>query len=83
MNCRRETMKMGVPARHASLLAQARRAGHLATVGCWFRGVPARYVAGADTRGRQEGRPYAWSQQVIQEISGLGRPTAKIPEKMD
>ena len=24
----------------------------------WFRGVPERYVAGADTRGRQEGRPY-------------------------
>jgi hypothetical protein len=39
---------------------------------CWFRGVPERYVAGADTRGRQEGRPYAWSQQVIHEISGLG-----------
>ncbi|MGD8695328.1 MAG: hypothetical protein PVI74_15865, partial [Syntrophobacterales bacterium] len=30
-----------------------------------------RYVAGADTRGRQEGRPYPWSQQVIREISGL------------
>jgi len=37
---------------------------HLATAGCWFRGVPERYVAGADTRGRQEGRPYPWSQQV-------------------
>jgi len=37
----------------------------------WFRGVPERYVAGADTRGRQEGRPYPWSQQVIHEISGL------------
>jgi len=33
---------------------------------------PGRYVAGADTRGRQEGRPYLWSQQVIHEISGLG-----------
>ena len=33
--------------------------------------VPERYVAGANTRGRQEGRPYAWSQQVIHEISGL------------
>ena len=30
-----------------------------------------RYVAGSDTRGRQEGRPYPWSQQVIHEISGL------------
>jgi len=37
----------------------------------WFRGVPERYVAGSDTRGRQEGRPYPWSQQVIHEISGL------------
>ncbi|UCG11358.1 MAG: MarR family transcriptional regulator, partial [Deltaproteobacteria bacterium] len=27
----------------------------------------------ADTRGRQEGRPYPRSQQVIHEISGLGR----------
>ena len=37
----------------------------------WFRGVPERYVAGADTRGRQEGRPYPWSQQVIHEIFGV------------
>jgi hypothetical protein len=44
----------------------------LATAGCWFRGVPERYVVGADTRGRKEGRPYySWSQQVIHEISGL------------
>ncbi len=49
-------------------------AGHLETAGCWFRGVPERYVAGADTRGRQEGRPYPWSQQVIRETSGLGQP---------
>ena len=40
----------------------------------WFRGVPEWYVAGADTRGRQEGRPYPWSQQVIHEISGLTLP---------
>ena len=33
--------------------------------------VPERYVAGADTRGRQEGRPYPWSQQVTHDISGL------------
>ena len=32
---------------------------------------PERYVAGADTRGRQEGRPYPWSQQAIHEIFGL------------
>ncbi len=36
----------------------------------WFRGVPKRYVAGADTRGRLEGLSYPWSQQVIHEISG-------------
>jgi hypothetical protein len=39
--------------------------------GCRFRGVPERHVVGADTRGRQEGRPYPWSQQVIHQISGL------------
>jgi hypothetical protein len=33
--------------------------------------VPERYVAGADIRGRQEGRPYPRSQQVIHELSGL------------
>jgi len=37
----------------------------------WLQGVPQRYVEGGDTRGRQEGRPYPWSQQVIHEISGL------------
>ncbi len=58
MNCYRETTKMGVPP---------------GTAGCRFRGVPERYVAGADTRGRQEGRPYPWSQQVIHEISGLDK----------
>jgi hypothetical protein len=31
--------------------------------------VPERYVAGADTQGRQEGLQYPWSQQVIHEIS--------------
>ena len=33
--------------------------------------VPEWYVAGTDSRGRPEGRPYPWSQQVIHEISGL------------
>jgi hypothetical protein len=46
MNCCRETKKMGVPPGN-------RLAGLLS--------VPERYVAGADTRGRQEGRPYPWS----------------------
>jgi len=46
-------------------VARPRRwACHLATAGCWVRGVPERYVAGADTRGRPEGSPYPWSQQV-------------------
>jgi len=55
MNCCRETTKVGVPARHAS---KARWAGHRATAECWIRGVLEQYVAGSDTRGRQEGRPY-------------------------
>ena len=44
----------------------------------WYRGVPERYVAGADTRGRPEGRLYPWSQQVIHEISGLELPHHRI-----
>ena len=56
----------------ASLLAQARRAGHRETAGSWSRGVPERYVAGCDTRRRPGGRPYPWSQQAIREASGLG-----------
>jgi len=54
MNYCRETAKMGVPARHAS---KARRAGHLATAGCWFRGVPERYVAGRACPEPVEGTP--------------------------
>jgi hypothetical protein len=60
MNCCRETAKMGVPPGSRPALPRD-----------WFRGVPERYVAGADSRGRQGGRPYPWSQQVIHEISGL------------
>ncbi|MEE9529650.1 MAG: hypothetical protein V3W52_01565 [Syntrophobacteria bacterium] len=60
MNCCRETTKMGVPPGNRPAVPRD-----------WFRGVPERYVAGADTRGRREGRPYPWSQQVIHEISGL------------
>ena len=61
MNCCRETMKMGVlPGNRPAVPWD------------WFRGVPGRYVAGAGIRGRQGGRPYPWSQQVIYEISGLG-----------
>ena len=68
MNCRRETVEKGVPARHAS---KARRAGHRATAGSWIRGVLEQYVAGSDARGRPEGRSYLRSQQAIHEISGL------------
>ncbi len=60
MNCCRETAKMDVPPGNRPAVPRD-----------WFRGVPERYVAGADTRGRQEGRPYPWSQQVIHEISWL------------
>ncbi len=61
MNCCRETTKMGGPPGNRPAAPRD-----------WCRGVPERYVAGTDTRGRQEGRPYPWSQQVIHEISGLG-----------
>jgi hypothetical protein len=47
MNCCRETMKMGVPLGNRPALPRD-----------WLRGVPEWYVAGAYTRGRQEGRPY-------------------------
>ena len=60
MNCCRETTKMGVPPGNRPAVPRD-----------WIRGVPDRYVAGTDTRGRQEGPPYPWSQQVIHEISGL------------
>ena len=60
MNCRRETVKMAVPPGNRPAIPRD-----------WFRGVPERYVAGADIRGRQAGRPYPWSQQVIHETFGL------------
>jgi hypothetical protein len=60
MNCCSETTKMGVPPGNRRVLVS----------------VPERYVAGADTRGRQEVRPYPWSQQVIHEISGHNLETA-------
>ncbi|MEE9530536.1 MAG: hypothetical protein V3W52_06075 [Syntrophobacteria bacterium] len=60
MNCCRETTKMGVPPGNRPAVPRD-----------WFRGVPERYVAGADTRGRQGRRPYPWSQQVIHDIFGF------------
>ena len=60
MNRCRESTKMGVPPGNRPAVSRD-----------WFRGVPERYVAGADTRGRPEGRPYPWSQQVIHAMSGL------------
>jgi hypothetical protein len=51
MNYCRETTKMGVPPGNRPAVTRDR-----------FRVVPERYVAGAVTRGRQEGRPYPWSQ---------------------
>ena len=60
MNCCRETVEMAVPPGNRPAVPRD-----------WIRGVLEQYVAGSDTRGRQEGRPYPWSQQVIHEISGL------------
>jgi len=60
MNYCCETAKMGVPPDNRPAVPRD-----------WCRGVPEGYVAGIDTRGRQEGRPYLWSQQVIHEIYGL------------
>ena len=60
MNYCRETTKMGVPPGNRPALPRD-----------WSRGVPERYVAGVDTRGRQEGRLSLLSQQVIHGISGL------------
>ena len=71
-SCTLESVKNPSPDISWIAVARPQRwACHLATAGCWFRGVPERYVAGADTRGRQEGWPYLWSQQVIHEMSGL------------
>jgi hypothetical protein len=39
-----------------------------------FQQPAKRYVAGANTRGRPEGRPDSWSQQLIHETSGLVNP---------
>jgi hypothetical protein len=47
MNCCRETAKMVVPPGNRPALPRD-----------WFRGVPERYVAGTDIRGRQEELPY-------------------------
>ena len=68
MNFRGENGKMGVQPGNRPALPRD-----------WFRGVPEWYVAGADTRGRQEGRPYPWSQQVIHEISELNLLTEREP----
>ncbi|MEE9531425.1 MAG: hypothetical protein V3W52_10550 [Syntrophobacteria bacterium] len=56
MNCCRETTKMGVPARHREPARSGEAGGppgkRPALPRDWYRGVPERYVAGADTRGR-------------------------------
>jgi hypothetical protein len=50
MNYCHETTKMGGPPGNRPAVARDA-----------FRTVPEWYVAGADTRGRTEGRPYPWS----------------------
>ena len=69
---------MGVPARHRERSGEAGGppGNRPALPRDWIRGVPEWYVAGSDNRGRQEGRPYPWSQQVIHEISGLDLPSS-------
>jgi hypothetical protein len=64
---------MGVPARHRERSGEAGGPpdNRTAVPRDWFRGVSERYVAGADTRGRPEGRPYPGSQLEIHETSGL------------
>ena len=60
LNCSRQTAEMVLPP-----------GNHPAVPRDWTRGVPERYVAGFDTRGRPGGWPYRRSQQVIHEICGL------------
>jgi hypothetical protein len=60
MNLRSENVERAVPPGNRPVVPRD-----------WPRGVPERYVAGVDTRGRQGGRLYPWSQQVTHEISGL------------
>jgi hypothetical protein len=62
MNCCRETVKMGLPPGNRPAVTRD-----------WTRGVPERYVAECDTRGRPEGRQNPRSQQVIHETSELGQ----------
>ena len=63
VNWCRETVEMGVQPGNRPAVPRD-----------WSRGIPERYVAGADTRGRQEGLPYPRSQQFIHETSWLNLP---------
>ena len=46
----------------------------------WLRGVPERYVAGADTRGRLEGRPYySRSLRSAQSRTASGIYDKRVP----
>ena len=72
---------MGLPARHREPARSGEAGGPPGnrTAGL-VRGVPERYAAGAGTRGRQEGRPYPWSQQVIHEISEIYHYLGEVDE---
>ena len=63
MNCRREAVEKVVPP------------GNPAVPRDWIRGVLKQYVAGSDTRGRPEGRPYTRSQsrRGVMKYPGLNR----------
>jgi hypothetical protein len=64
MNCCRETTKMGVPARHREP-ARSGEAGGPPGNRRVMVSVPERNVAGANTRGRQEGRLLSYGRGLI------------------
>ena len=73
INRRRESVEKAVPARHREPARSGEAGGppgNPAVPRDWIRGVLEQYVAGSDTRGRPEGRPYPRSQQAIHETSG-------------
>jgi len=77
-------MKMGVPARHREPAPSGEAGGPPGNLPAvprdWFRGVPEGYVAGADTRGCQEGRPYySRSLRSAQSRTASGICDKRVP----
>jgi hypothetical protein len=75
MNCCGETARMGVPPGNRPAVPRDWSEAYLngTSQGEPVLPVPSlsRGACRRNTRGRQEGRSYPWSQQVIHEISGL------------